>query len=65
MNDWAKMIEYIVSDGWTVEEIAQRCGCSRTALSDVRSGRTRQPIFDTANALLLLHKKVTRKRARK
>ena len=65
MNDWAGMINTIVADGWTVERIAEHCGCSRTALSDVRSGRTRQPSFDTANALLLLHRKVTRKRARK
>lgn len=63
--DWKTIISELVDEGYTQPQIAAQCGCSQTAISELSTGKTAQPRFDTGHALQQLHKKAMRKRTRR
>jgi transcriptional regulator with XRE-family HTH domain len=57
--DWPKLIDEIKSKGYTQERIANVCGCSIGNLSELRSGKVRNPTYPLGKALVEMHKKVS------
>lgn len=55
--DWSRIISDLL-ESWTVQQVADRCGLSASAVYDIGSGRTRQPRGDAAVRLHQLHKQL-------
>ncbi|KVW77413.1 helix-turn-helix domain-containing protein [Burkholderia ubonensis] len=59
--NWQTIVEDLTNraaGGWTQVELARRCGCGQSTISDLARGATEQPGGDLALRLLALHKKL-------
>lgn len=55
--DWSRIISDLL-ESWTVQQVADRCGLSASAVYDIGSGRTREPRGMAAVRLHELHKQL-------
>lgn len=53
--DFKSLIEELVATGMTQVEIANECGCSQPAISDLLRGESTQPRYAVGKALVDLH----------
>jgi len=60
--DFKSLIEELVATGMTQVEIAQECGCSQPAISDLMRGESAQPRYVVGKALVDLHAQRTQAR---
>lgn len=64
--NWKTLISEVKAGlGITQAQIAQRVGISQVSVSDLETGRTREPSYSTGTALVALHRKARRRMARK
>lgn len=63
--DWKTVISELVKLGYSQARIASECGCGQATVSDIYCGQTTDPKFTTGQALIELHKRVTRGSRRK
>ena len=63
--NWTQTIRDLQGLGWSFGTIAKECGVSRSAVSDLCSGRTVAPLWGFAESLRGLHKREMRKAARR
>jgi transcriptional regulator with XRE-family HTH domain len=61
--NWVETILLITKAGYTQSQIADECGCAQPTISDLAGGRTKNPGFQTGQALLKLEAKAKRKLA--
>ena len=59
---WKNIIFDIQASGLTQTEIAERCKCSQSTISELASTPDRVPTWPIGAALLDLHKKTTKRR---
>lgn len=59
--DWKKIITDIMAAGITQPQIAKQCGCSQATVSELATGATSQPRYSLGAALLVLHKRKTKR----
>lgn len=55
--DLKSIISDLSARGLSQTEIAHRCGCKQPTISELASGKTRNPGFQIGLALVDLHKK--------
>lgn len=55
--DWSRIISDLL-ESWAVQQVADRCGLSASAVYDIGSGRTREPRGMAAVRLHELHKQL-------
>jgi transcriptional regulator with XRE-family HTH domain len=60
---WTKIITSLLDSGLTQQEIASRVGVAQASISDLKSGKTKQPNWQLGDDLLRLHKQRSRKQA--
>jgi transcriptional regulator with XRE-family HTH domain len=60
--NWQTKLQEIRDAGYTVLEIAEECNASRTAISDLATGRNSEPKHALGEALLKMHKRVMRRK---
>lgn len=63
--DWKTLIEDLRKAGVKQDEIAAKCGCKQSSISDLATGTTTLPNYKIADALRELHRKVMRQQRRK
>ena len=54
--DFKNIVERLISAGWTQHELASECDCGQSTLSDILSGKTKEPRFSLAKKLIDLSK---------
>ncbi len=52
--NWKKLIADLQALGVTQVQMAERCGCAQTTISDILNGRTGNPRYDIGAGLLAL-----------
>lgn len=55
--DWTKVIGELVDLGYTQPQIAKECNCGQATVSDLARGKTENPHFNIAQALLALRER--------
>lgn len=50
--DWKKLIRDLQALGVTQVQMAERCNCAQTTISDIVNGRTGNPRYDIGAGLL-------------
>lgn len=63
--DWKQIIADLIDRGVTQPEIATKCGCSQASISDLATGKTKQPRFDLGASLIKQHGAAKRQARRK
>lgn len=63
--DWKTLISDLAEFGMTQEQIAEKCGCAQSTISDLATGATETPRYHIGDALRSLHKTALRRRARR
>lgn len=63
--DWKTIISDLVEVGMTQEQIADKCGCAQSTISDLATGATATPRYHIGDALRTLHMRAYRRRARR
>lgn len=58
--DFKTVLQQIADAGMTQAEIAQKCGCKQASISDLSTGKTKQPNYQLGSSIVALHKKVMR-----
>jgi transcriptional regulator with XRE-family HTH domain len=53
--DWKKLIAELIASGMTQVEIASRCGCKQTTVSELMRGVTTEPRYALGEKLRKLH----------
>ncbi|MDQ0035899.1 putative XRE-type DNA-binding protein [Variovorax boronicumulans] len=61
--NWPELLQDLSSADMTQAQIASLIGVNQSTISDLATGRTLKPAFDTADKLRALHKRVQRRRA--
>ena len=59
---WKNIISDLKASGLTQMQIAEKCGCAQSTISEMATDVDRTPRFPIGAALLDLHKKVLKKR---
>lgn len=59
---WKNIISDLKSAGLTQTQIAEKCGCAQSTISEMATDGDRTPSFPIGAALLELHKKAIKKR---
>jgi predicted transcriptional regulator len=59
---WKNIISDLKASGLTQMQIAERCGCAQSTISEMSTDGDRTPSFPIGAALLDLHKKTLKKR---
>jgi len=54
--DFKDILEKLISSGCTQQELAAECGCGQSTLSDIITGKTKEPRWNLAKKLLDLSK---------
>lgn len=63
--NWAQLVKQMTAKGLTLEEIALTCGfASRGALHDLTTRKSTTCSYERGIALLEMHKRVMRRKAR-
>ena len=52
--NWAELISRLQEAGLSQPQIARRCGCAQSTISDLASGNTKDPRFSIGKALVEL-----------
>lgn len=52
---WAGLLRDLKRAGVTQMEIAKRCCCAQPSISDLATGRTKEPVWSIGDALIQLH----------
>lgn len=60
--DWKNILADLRAAGWTQKDIAAKCGCAQTTVSDLATGKTDQPVYSIGERLTALHKAMSRRR---
>ena len=55
--DWKKLIESLTAAGWKQQQIADRCGCVQSAISELATGKVKNPRFTIGQALIAMGKR--------
>lgn len=55
--DWKTLIENLTAKGWKQQQIADYCGCEQSVISDLATGKTKNPRFSTGQALIKMGKR--------
>lgn len=63
--NWPQLLIDLSARGYTQPEIAKRCGCSQSMISDLSRGKTLDPRFSLGLALRQMHARTARKKAAK
>lgn len=63
--DWKQVIGELTAHGYTQPEIAEQCDCGQATVSDLATGKTTNPKFNTAQALLALRDRARKEAKRK
>ena len=63
MTTWASRISDLLKKGMTLSEIGAEVGLTQSSLSDIKSGRSKEPRGDAAVKLHELHKSKVEARA--
>lgn len=53
--NFQKTIQELLDAGFTQVDIAKKCNCSQSSISDIYSGKTENPNFALGSALMQLH----------
>lgn len=53
--DWKSLLQDLRSRGWTQKLIATEINASQAAISDISTGKTKEPAYSMGRALELLH----------
>lgn len=61
--DWTSIISELSQSGYTQFDIAARCGCGQTTISELAIGKTKDPRASTAFAIIDLLNDVRAKKA--
>ena len=62
---WQTIIKEIkLASGLTQPEIANKCGCGQTTISELETGKTGDPRYTLGKSLLSLHRKHCGKRTK-
>jgi predicted transcriptional regulator len=62
--DWKKLISELVEEGLTQQKIAEACGVRQSVISELRSGKIKDPRWTYAERLRILHERKTRRSSR-
>lgn len=62
--NWADLISKLQNAGLSQAAIARHCGCSQSSISDLASGRTQDPRYSIACALVGLASEYERQPAK-
>lgn len=54
--NWKKLIYELQECGFTQMQIAQSVGCKQPSLSDLATGKTKEPIYRIGERLVAMHK---------
>jgi transcriptional regulator with XRE-family HTH domain len=57
--DWKQLIAEIQARGLSQQQIATKCKCTQSTISDLASGTTGQPRYSLGEALRALHFETT------
>jgi predicted XRE-type DNA-binding protein len=52
--DWKTLIENLTAKGWKQQQIAEFCGCQQSVISELATGKTKNPRFSTGQALIAM-----------
>ncbi|WP_439606841.1 hypothetical protein [Hydrogenophaga sp.] len=63
--NWQTLISDLANWGLTQVEIAKRCGCRQSRISELANGKSTSVGFELGAALSTLHKSESRKRGRR
>ena len=63
--NWQTLISDLATGGLTQVEIAKRCGCTQSRISELANGKSSSVGFELGASLTALHKSESRKRMRK
>lgn len=53
--DWKKLLSDLRERGWTQQLLANQVGASQSAISDLNSGKTKDPSHSLGSVLQQLH----------
>jgi hypothetical protein len=56
---WSELLTALRGLGWTQMQIAERCGCTRSTVSDLASGKAKDTMYSLGEKLIALHKALT------
>ena len=62
--NWIELMADLRNAGLSQDRIAKEIGITQASVSDIATGKTKTPRWETGSALVALHKKVMRSRAR-
>lgn len=57
LMDWKKLIADLKIAGFSQEQIAQACGCGQTTISELMTGKTKNPGYSVGEAIKSFHRK--------
>ena len=60
MTNWPALISALQNAGWSQPQIAAKCGCSQATISDIATGRTKDPRYSIGAAIRNLAEECTR-----
>ena len=63
--NWKSIVSELSEMGVTQHQIAAACGVSQAAISDLKVGNVQEPRYAFGSALLALHAKYAKRKARK
>lgn len=63
--DWKTVLSELRAHGYTLKTIAEFCDCAPTAIGDLATGRTAEPVHSTGSRILELRRRAARKRRTK
>lgn len=55
--DWKTLIETLTAKGWKQQQIAEFCGCAQSVISELATGKVKNPRFTTGQALIAMGKR--------
>ena len=53
--DWKKLIADLQASGVTQVQMAKKCKCAQTTISDILNGRIEHPRYEIGAALVAIH----------
>jgi hypothetical protein len=59
--DWKKLIADLKEAGWTQAQLAARCECAQSTISDISTGSIVTPSFHIGDTLRTLRKRARRR----
>jgi transcriptional regulator with XRE-family HTH domain len=63
--NWQLLLKTLTERGMTQQQIATECGCSQASISDLATGKTKNPTYQIGATLQTLLKKSARQSRKK